>query len=105
MPGFLWFAPLGSLVVALAVWGFRLGWIAATITETDVIELWTAQYVTGQAGARRSDCSAKPGRQEQVWILVTCVHADGRRFDYPVDRLGRLVTLQAPVLMPQEPQA
>ena len=71
MPGWLWFAPLGALVVALGAWAFRLGWIAATITETDVI--------------------AQPGGSAPVWILVSCMHRDGRRFDYPVDRMGRLL--------------
>ena len=48
MPRWIWFTPLGVLVAAIAVWGFRLGWIAATISETDVIEVWTEQYVAGQ---------------------------------------------------------
>ena len=103
MPRWIWFTPLGVLVAAIAVWGFRLGWIAATISETDVIEVWTEQYVAGQAGGRHSDCSAQPGRQEPIWILITCIHKDGRRFDYPVDRIGRLVP--APVGKTGEPQA
>lgn len=104
MPRFLWFAPLAALVLALAVWSFRMGWIVATISETDVIEAWTAHYVAETDGARRSDCSAQPGAQKQVWILVTCKHSDGRRFDYPADRMGKLVQLPEPVQTPQEPR-
>lgn len=91
MPRWLWFAPLGALVVALGAWAFRLGWIAATITETDAIEAWTAHYLQAQPGGRATDCTAQPGRSAQVWLLVSCVHRDGRRFDYPVDRMGRLL--------------
>lgn len=91
MPRWIWFAPLGALVVALGAWAFRLGWIAATISETDVIEVWTAHYQGAYPGARATDCTAQPGRGEMVWILVSCIHRDGRRFDFPVDRMGRLL--------------
>lgn len=93
MPRWVWFAPFGVLVVLVGVWGFRQGWVVATITETDVIETWTAHYVAEETGGRRSDCSARPGDNADVWILVTCVHADGRRFDFPADRLGRLIPI------------
>jgi hypothetical protein len=91
MPRWIWFAPFGVLVVALGAWAFRLGWIAATITETDVIEAWTEHYLAAQPGARATDCMAQPGRSEAVWVLVSCIHGDGRRFDFPVDRMGRLL--------------
>lgn len=92
MPRWLWFAPLAALVAALAVWGFRLGWIAATITETDVIEAWTAHYLAHEGpGALVTDCTAQPGTDDRVWILVSCVPQSGARVDYPVDRLGRLL--------------
>jgi hypothetical protein len=79
------------LVVALGAWAFRLGWIAATITETDVIDIWAAHYLASHPEARSTDCTAQPGRGAPVWILVSCMHRDGRRFDYPVDRMGRLL--------------
>lgn len=104
MPRWVWFAPLGLLILLSGVWAFRQGWIAATISETDVIEAWSAHYVTREVGARRSDCSARPGSSGDVWILVTCVHSDGRRFDFPTDRLGRLVPPRTDAEMPEAPQ-
>lgn len=104
MPRFLWFVPLGLLVVLVGLWAFRQGWVAATISETDVIEAWTAYYISEEAGARRSDCSARPGRTDDVWLLVTCLHADGRRFDFPTDRLGRLVPASDASPAPEAPQ-
>lgn len=92
MPQWMWFAPLGLLILALGLWGFRLGWIAATITETDVIETYTAHYLQTQgATARATDCSARPAPDNDVWIVVRCAAASGARFEYPVDRWGRLV--------------
>ncbi|WP_295315642.1 hypothetical protein [Roseobacter sp.] len=91
MPAWLWFAPLVAIILVLGLWAFRLGWIVATITETDVINRWAAHYLATAGGdARASDCVARPGR-ETVWIIVTCEGPQGRRFDYPVDRLGRLL--------------
>lgn len=104
MPRFLWFAPLGVFVALLGVWAFRQGWIAATISETDVIEAWTAHYMAREPGARQGDCSAKPGHGTDVWILVTCVNSDGRRFFFPTDRLGRLVPTPAGAEEPEVPQ-
>ena len=40
MPRWLWFAPLGGVLVAVAVLAFRQGLAVAQITETDVIETW-----------------------------------------------------------------
>ena len=104
MTRWVWFAPFGLLVVLSAVWAFRQGWVLATISETDVIEAWTARYVVDHEGAKRGDCSARPGGSEDIWILVTCVHVDGRRFDYPADRFGRLVPAVDPPAAPQAPQ-
>ncbi|MEM1075198.1 MAG: hypothetical protein AAGI36_12125 [Pseudomonadota bacterium] len=92
MPRWIWFAPLSLLVLVLGLWAFRLGWIAATITETDVIETYTSRYLeAGGPLARPTDCSAQPGAQAAIWILVSCVNAAGVRVDFPVDRLGRLL--------------
>ena len=103
MPGWLWFAPLAVLVVALGLWAFRLGWIAATISETDVIERYAALYMQTQGdSARATDCVARPGVSPRVWIVVSCLTPQGVRVDYPVDRLGRLLDLAPePTTMPQ----
>lgn len=90
MPRWVWFAPFGLLVVVMAAWGFRSGWIAATISETDVIETYTAHYLRQVPSGRATDCTGQPGALPQVWILVSCTAASGARYDYPVDRLGRL---------------
>lgn len=105
MPRWLWFMPLGALMVALGVWGFRLGWIAATITETDVIDAYTARYLEAQGpDARATDCSAQPGQDAAVWIIVSCVTRGAERIDYPVDRMGRLLHLSPPAVKPEAPQ-
>ncbi|KUF09105.1 hypothetical protein [Pseudoponticoccus marisrubri] len=87
MPRWLWFAPLAVLLVAVALFGFRQGWIVANLTETDVIEAMAARYLA-EAGpqARASDCVARPGRE--VWLVVAC--GGPGMWEYRVDRLGRL---------------
>ena len=97
MPRWLWFAPFAALVAVLAVWGFRMGWIRATITETDVIEAYAARYIAvAGASARVTDCSAQPGKAPAVWIIVSCERPETKRMDFPVDRMGRLLTLTPP---------
>ncbi len=96
MPRWVWFVPISALVAALGVWAFRLGWIAATLTETDVILAYSARYLEeAGTGARLTDCTAQPGTVKRIWILVTCIGADGVRYDYPVDRFGRLIEFDA----------
>ncbi|MEM6891963.1 MAG: hypothetical protein AAF636_28190 [Pseudomonadota bacterium] len=91
MPKWMWFAPLGVLVTALGAWAFRLGWIAATISETDVIQAAASQYLVSAGPlARATDCAARPGQVPNVWIVVTCKGAAGQ-FDYAINRLGRFV--------------
>ncbi len=91
VPRWIWFVPLAALVASLSLVVFRYGWIAATITETDVIETYTQLYLDTYADtAQATDCTAQPAPRLPVWIIVTCIAADGTRVDYPVDRLGRL---------------
>ena len=105
MPRWTWFLPLGALVLALAVWAFRLGWIAATLTETDVIKTWSARYLVEDPDTRRlSDCTARPGRMSQVWIIVSCIDRAGMRHDYPVDRWGRLLEISPAQAEPAAPR-
>ena len=92
MPRWLWFAPLVLLLVLSGVWAFRLGWIAATISETDVIAAFAARYVAAQGSpAQATDCSAQPGQARGVWIVVTCGAPGAGSVVYAVDRLGREV--------------
>lgn len=104
MPRWLWFTPLALLLVAVAIWAFRLGWIAVTISETDVITTYAQRYLEEVgATARLIDCTGLPGTGQGVWIIVRCVRA-GQRFDYPVDRLGRLLDMPDGTLPPSVPQ-
>ncbi|WP_298912884.1 hypothetical protein [uncultured Roseobacter sp.] len=105
MPRWLWWTPLALLVICLGVWGFRWGWIAATITETDVISTYAAQYVAQAGGnARLTDCTARPGERAGVWIVVRCVQQPALRYDYAVDRFGRLLDISADPDRPGAPQ-
>ena len=105
MPQWLWFAPLGALVVALGLLGFRQGVTLVRMTETDVIETYTAYYVrTHGGGARVTDCTARPDPRRAVWIVVSCQSPGGARFDYPVDRLGRLLKLDSISQSPVAPK-
>lgn len=105
MPRWVWFAPLAALAVAIGAWAFRWGWIAATLTETDVITTYSARYLEERGeGARLTDCTAQPGALEPVWILVTCVDQDQTRYDYPVDRFGRLLQIETQPTAMERPQ-
>lgn len=89
MPRWLWWTPVGALILGFALIGLRWGWIAATITETDVINRYAAQYVETQGGAL-SDCVAYPGLGD-VWLVVRCARGQDAVYAYHVNRLGRLV--------------
>jgi len=88
MPRWLWWTPLAVLTLLAGLLLFRQGWIAAHMTETDVIDHFAARYVA-EHGGQKSDCVAVPGRSAQVWIEVHC----GDVAIYPVDRAGRLISL------------
>lgn len=104
MPRWLWFAPLALIVTALSAWAFRLGWIAATITETDVIHTYAQRYLAeAGADARLTDCTALPGGHSGIWIVVRCVGPEAR-YDYPVNRFGRLLALPEPDQQPAAPE-
>ncbi|MGJ8603903.1 MAG: hypothetical protein ACSHXH_07210 [Marivita sp.] len=89
MPRWVWFAPLGLATLVGALLAFRYGWIAATITETDVITAFAQRYVTqdGSADARIVDCVGLAGQMDGAWITVRC--AD---ILYHVNRFGALIT-------------
>ena len=88
MRSWLWWVPLGALVVLGAAQAFRLGWIAAHLTETDAIAVYAARYVA-QAGpaARETDCVAMPG--QDVWLVLRCGR-DGKYRGYWINRFGGL---------------
>ncbi|QFT60298.1 hypothetical protein FIU94_15830 [Sulfitobacter sp. THAF37] len=86
MPRWLWWTPLAVLTVVVGVLLFRQGWIAAQMTETDVIDHYASRYVA-EHGGRKTDCHAVPASAPRVWIEVRC----GDAVVYKVDRAGRLV--------------
>ncbi len=107
MPRWLWWAPVGVLITVFALIGLRLGWIAATITETDVINRFAELYVQTQGGdAALRDCAAISGRDPGIWIVVRCTpQGTDETYEYHVNRLGGFeysAQPQRPVLM--EPQ-
>lgn len=91
--------PLVAVVSLMAVHFFRLGWIAANLTETDVIESYAQKYLADRArdgtgdGARISDCVGYPGTGAGIWLQVVCGPPGdpSRRYEYEVDRLGQFV--------------
>ena len=105
MPRWLWWAPFALLTLAAAIYVFRLGVIAATITETDVINRYAQEYLRDAgAGASLTDCHARPGTAEPgSWIVVVCAGPDGRR-SYHVNRFGGLEYRDRPAPSPTAPQ-
>jgi len=93
MPRWLWFVPLGLATLIGALLAFRYGWIAATITETDVINAFANRYVAqdGGAAAQVADCVGLAGQIDGAWITVRC--AD---LLYHVNRFGGLISTGTP---------
>ncbi|WP_323770098.1 hypothetical protein [Antarctobacter sp.] len=99
MPGWVWWMPLVGLVSLMAVHFFRLGWIAANLTEGDVIAAYAQRYLKDRArdgtatGARISDCVAYPGEDAGIWLRILCGPSGDpfRQYQYEVDRLGQFV--------------
>ncbi|MEC3860018.1 hypothetical protein VK792_01860 [Mesobacterium sp. TK19101] len=101
MPRWIWFAPLSLIVLIGAAQGFRLGWIAAHLTESDAIAAYADRYVRAAGpGAAPDDCVAHPGAS--VWLVITCRNGE-RVWEYRVNRFGGLVGGHAPD--PHEPRA
>ena len=87
----LWWAPLGALLLGSALIGLRAGWLAETITETDVITHYAQRYLQEHgANAALSDCAAVPGEGlPGIWIVITCQPNNSeRRYAYYVNRWG-----------------
>lgn len=105
MPRWVWFLPVGALTAALGLWGFRMGWIASTITETEVIHAYAQRYLAERAAqgaeytAAITDCVAYPAVQRGVWIVVSCEPGTQNgdvRYTYHVNRFGGLVSKGKP---------
>ena len=104
MPRWLWFMPLAVITVIAGVWGFRLGWIAATLTETEVITRYAQRYLEDRARddaagtASIADCVAYPGEAPGIWLVVSCTPrpAVAGRYEYVVNRFGGLEHARGP---------
>jgi hypothetical protein len=93
MPRWLWWMPLGVLLLCCAMVGLRYGWIAATITETDVITHYAQRYVNEARGnAALTDCAATGGDGlAGIWIVVRCrPQGIAQIYEYYVNGLGGL---------------
>ncbi len=93
----LWWMPLGLLILSAAAMGLRLGWIRATITESDVIAKYAQRYVDSHGpDARLSDCVGLSGESlpeiwPRIWIMIRCgppANGQGESYVYYVNRLG-----------------
>ena len=89
------FTVLGAFVALVAVIGLRLGWVAATITETEVIGRYASAYVTeAGGGAELTDCHAEAGQTWWIKLRVVCVSPDGREWRYGAGLWGQLMYVE-----------
>lgn len=100
MPRWLWFSPLALITVLVGLWAFRLGWIAAHTTETEVINHYAQKYLADRSrdgtleGASVTDCVALPGEGKGIWLHIVCGPSptDGsRQYEYEVNRFGKYI--------------
>ena len=83
--------PLVVLTTVAALLVFRMGYVAAKITETDVINHYAARYVAEEPeGRQMTDCVARPSKADGVWLVVHCGGA-AHVVEYRVNRFGQLV--------------
>lgn len=97
MPRWLWWTPLALVAMAGALFSFRMGWIAATTTQMDVINKFAARYLENRLrdgtaeGAKVTDCVAYPGEDRGVWLIISCGPTPPdpvRSYEYHVNRFG-----------------
>ena len=92
MPRWAWFIPLSLATTFGALLAFRYGWIAATVTETDMINAMAERYVTQDGGsdARITDCVGLPGQVDGARLTIRC-----NDVFYHVNRFGTLISTNA----------
>ncbi|MBM1814321.1 hypothetical protein [Pseudosulfitobacter pseudonitzschiae] len=91
-PRWLYWMPLAVVTVCGALWLFRLGWIAAHVDESALLDHYARLYVaeTGE-GARLSDCVGRPGQGDGVRLVISCTAPDGGKRVYAIGRFGGLL--------------
>ena len=96
IPRWMYFAPLGVLILIVGYTGLKLGIERANVTESAVIEYYAAEYLKDHAeligpGAAITDCVGVPGEQGRIWIEVRCAPPGGEaEFLYGANRGGGL---------------
>lgn len=94
MPRWMWWGPLGLVVLVGALIAFRLGFIDAHLTEGDAIMHYAQRHAQVHGG--RSSCAATPGAR--TWLELRCASADGEHgaergvMVYGINRFGGLVS-------------
>ncbi len=89
MAGRLVLASLALLCLAAAWLGLRAGRVPS---ETEIIDRYAAQYLErAGAGARATDCVARPHSDRAVRLVVTCAAPDGTRAIFFAGRRGQPV--------------
>ena len=88
--------PLLVVLGLVGALGLRLGWLAATLDDSALIERYTAAYVAG--GGDRSDCHAEPGAGALARLRVVCVPParPAARHVWTVAPWGQLLSVQRP---------
>ncbi len=91
MTRWMWWAPLIGLTALIAIYAFRLGWIAVHLTESDAITTYAAQYSQATGGAPATDCFAESAEVYGLWLVVRCIDGDSQSLhSYYLNRVGWL---------------
>jgi hypothetical protein len=87
---------LGVFLALVGALGLRLGWLAATLDESALIDRYAAAYVAG--GGVRSECHAEPGAGPLARLRVVCAPPDrpGARHVWTVAPWGQLLSVDRP---------
>jgi hypothetical protein len=89
LPPVVWVVIL-ALSAGAAGLGLHFGGREA-LDEGAVIVFYAERYAA-RTGEPREDCHGRPGRRDDVWLVVLCEGAAGR-FAYPVGHDGALMTI------------
>lgn len=87
---------LGVFLGLVGALGLRLGWLAATLDESALIERYADAYATG--GGDRADCHAEPGAGALTRLRVVCT-PEGQpaaRHVWTLAPWGQLLSLERP---------